>query len=581
MIPEQDHQDSDESNLEINNKSDTPKKTNYFILQKIHKKCSLNDEDKQIINEANYINKEKFDQFEDKEFYYINLFLIILEDYKTYSNYDYVETISNIEKFVVRFYGDFNEINLIYKFEKKNISNESLKLFGEVFVNKNKENCFLIINEKMLDLSEYINLSDILDNRIINDNLPILLDVKLIERKSKIMTDLSFMFENVSTLDFESNFDYFKSKNIKNMSYMFYNCFDMEQLPDLSNLDTSNVTDMSYMFYNCSSITKIPDISKWNVNNVNNTSNMFANCFSLISVPDISIWNIKNFKNMSSMFQNCKSLSYFPNISKWMIGRYTNIDDMFEGCFLLKVNTIKKEFNTNFIMRCLKNIFICLINIGQKLSNYIQWYKVLHFIFLIITIAIGLFFPICLFHWSFDLNKASKCINNPIKYSNLTDISHISKLFKENQNDFINYVLNYTEINGNRAFESDQRYFIIYNLIIGIVVPLNVIILFCLNCKNLNKYINFKKFAIVLNLVLLLDICSIITGIFNIKNIERIRNSLNIFYNVSKAIFKIKRPKANLDEIKSLEWSLFLSPISCVALIFSFSYISSSFDYYI
>ena len=108
----------------------------------------------------------------------------------------------------------------------------------------------------MLDLSEYINLSDVLDNRIINDNLPILLDVKLIERKSKIMTDLSFMFEKVSTLAFESNFECFKSRNIKNMSYMFYNCFEMKQLPDLSNLDTSNVTYMSYMFYNCLSITK-------------------------------------------------------------------------------------------------------------------------------------------------------------------------------------------------------------------------------------------------------------------------------------------------------------------------------------
>ena len=218
----------------------------YFIFQKKNKNISLDNKTKEeFINNKDNINNEKS---YDDEYYYINLFMIILSDYKNYPNIEYVETILNIEKFVVFAFKDFNEINLKYEFKKENIIKDSLEFFGELFVKKNKENCFLIINDIMQDLKQYIPLSDFLDNYNMNENWKLKLDVKLVERKFNIMTDLSFMFKNISTLNYESNFNNFDSINIKNMSYMFYNCSKMKKLPDISNFDTTNVSDISYMF---------------------------------------------------------------------------------------------------------------------------------------------------------------------------------------------------------------------------------------------------------------------------------------------------------------------------------------------
>ena len=56
-----------------------------------------------------------------------------------------------------------------------------IEIFGENFVNNNKENCFLIINKKILDLKRSICLNDVFDNIIINR--PIQLEVCLIEKK--------------------------------------------------------------------------------------------------------------------------------------------------------------------------------------------------------------------------------------------------------------------------------------------------------------------------------------------------------------------------------------------------------------
>ena len=98
-------------------------------------------------------------------------------------------------------------------------------MFGDLFANENNQNCFLLINDKLLDLNKFISLSDIFDDNNISNDFLIKLNVKLIERKFKLMNNLSFMFSNISTLSHESNFENFNSKNIKNMSHMSYKCF--------------------------------------------------------------------------------------------------------------------------------------------------------------------------------------------------------------------------------------------------------------------------------------------------------------------------------------------------------------------
>ena len=121
-----------------------------------------------------------------------------------------------------------------------------------MLIYNNKENCFLIINDKIISLSRFINLKDFF--AIIPPILNFSLDVRLIERKYKLMTDLSFMFDGIITITSKSNFSSFENKNIRKMDHMFNNCNSLKDLPDsISKIITDNVTDMSYMFYNCTS----------------------------------------------------------------------------------------------------------------------------------------------------------------------------------------------------------------------------------------------------------------------------------------------------------------------------------------
>ena len=53
-----------------------------------------------------------------------------------------------------------NEMIIIYKIEGEN----RIKLFGEDFINKNKNNCKIIIENKEQDISEYLKINENLRN---------------------------------------------------------------------------------------------------------------------------------------------------------------------------------------------------------------------------------------------------------------------------------------------------------------------------------------------------------------------------------------------------------------------------------
>ena len=99
-----------------------------------------------------------------------------------------------------------------------------------IFINNNKDNFYLIINNEKTELKEYLE---------INNNKLKQIEIKLYE-----------------------------TKPITNMIYMFYDCRSLQSLPDISKWNTEKVTNMNGMFYQCSSLTSLPDISKWNTNNV-------------------------------------------------------------------------------------------------------------------------------------------------------------------------------------------------------------------------------------------------------------------------------------------------------------------------
>ena len=77
-----------------------------------------------------------------------------------------------------------------------------------------------------------------------------------------------------------SEFSNFNTDNVTDMSYIFDECSSLKEL-NLSNFDNNiNVIDMSYMFYGCSSL-KNSCRFNFNTNKVTNMSFMFAYCLSL------------------------------------------------------------------------------------------------------------------------------------------------------------------------------------------------------------------------------------------------------------------------------------------------------------
>ncbi len=70
---------------------------------------------------------------------------------------------------------------------------------------------------------------------------------------------------------------------VTNMSNMFHECSSLSSLLDFSKWNTGNVTNMIYIFDGCSSLSSLPDFSKWNTSNVNDISNkIFNECLNII-----------------------------------------------------------------------------------------------------------------------------------------------------------------------------------------------------------------------------------------------------------------------------------------------------------
>jgi len=156
-----------------------------------------------------------------------------------------------------------NEIDIIYEYDKDmNI----IKLFDKRFVENNKNNCILIINDNILELCEYYEIKG-------NKNLTI----KLIEKNTII--DMSYMFYECISLLSIVNFSKWKANNIINAFYMFYGCSSLIDLSDISTLITDKVNDISYMFFGCISLKYLPDINKWNLKDVANKENILFNIY--------------------------------------------------------------------------------------------------------------------------------------------------------------------------------------------------------------------------------------------------------------------------------------------------------------
>ena len=535
---------------------------------------------------------------------YINLFKIIFNNYENFPNYNLLETISNIERFVTFYFKEYNEIDLHYEFNEENIEDTIVKLFDKKFVNNNKENCFLIIKEKIMELNEEIDLKNIFG--AIPLFYPIYLDVKLIERKRKLMTNLSFMFNEISTITDKSNFDNYDASNIKEMIYMFYsckskylpnianfkthnitdmnhmfcNCSSAKKLPDISKWETKNVTDMSFMFNNCSALNELPNISEWNMKNVIDTSSMFEQCTSIISLPDISIWKIEKIKYMNKMFRNCRNLSYLPNLSNWVINGDTETDNMFEGDKKLE-NLPRFKIKNNKLFKC------CLI-FNDK-TNIVKYFiKIFCIYSSILSLICGFFYFVITFFIIYNLDHTKECINNPIEYFNLlnkintTYIAKIKKITNEsiiekmssNKELTIKTILNFTRINGNITFDSDYEIYKISDLIIKYSFLFSLLFLFfiIINVKYTFKYIDSAKSIYILIIIFFLDILSIFLNFRFYNIILKLSKSINKYFKRIKIFFKIEIPKINEEELDYFESSF--NSVVLIIIVFLISFIT-------
>ena len=194
---------------------------------------------------------------------------------------------------------DSGIIHIVYKldillFEK----HYNLILFGETFVEKNKNNCKIIINEKEYGIKRAINVKDFGEYGINKDDK--ILDVIL---KGGNIEYMSFMFLDCTSL-IEVDLSSFNSQNIKNVYGMFSNCRNLAKV-NFSSFNTKNVANMGSMFYSCRSLTRL-DLSSFDTQNVTDMEWMFGFCEGLTKL-DLSSFSTQNVKEMGRMFDFCES----------------------------------------------------------------------------------------------------------------------------------------------------------------------------------------------------------------------------------------------------------------------------------
>ena len=260
------------------NKADMVVNTISFVKNDSGNFIKINNNDKrETIDILSLLDK-------DIEGKYLGFFFIVIEDYINYPNNI---NLCNVKK-IIKFWFDFycpNRFVMVYK--QKSYYNTKIKIFGKKFVENNKDNCFLVINEKKFELTEYIDIPKKYEKKRFNHLCNI--EVILYENNEKRINDISYMFYEVESLFSLSDDSTFDVININNMSHTFYGCISLENINCIYKWNTFNVTDMSYMFYNCSSLTNFPNISQWNTTNLKQ-----YDCLTNNNIPSNLLPNILN-----------------------------------------------------------------------------------------------------------------------------------------------------------------------------------------------------------------------------------------------------------------------------------------------
>ena len=221
--------------------------------------------------------------------------ILSLKEFKIIGIYNYKNINYNIKYLIDKFNNYKDEINIIYKTDEEGYEN----IFGDKFVENNKNNIELIINGNKNELISKYKLKKIVNN------------IKIII-KNKIK-NLEYMFYKCKLLKNIKESKYLDTKDINNFSYMFSECSALIDIKGLKNWNVSNGTDFSFMFKKCSALTNKKEVKNWNVSNGTDFSHMLSECSSLLDLKELEHWNVSNGNNFSYMFSECSKL---PNIKE-------------------------------------------------------------------------------------------------------------------------------------------------------------------------------------------------------------------------------------------------------------------------
>ena len=298
--------------------------------------------------------------------------------------------------------------------DEKDYKEDAIRILGKYFVERNKNNCKIIYNNKKYKLKEYLNEID--DNYNHNNK-----EIKLKIIGINNIIDFSYMFhgcfhllsvseskiENIQECisppydifndnnSYSSLFNEKKAKDTieenKIINYKLNNSFDLyygcilssfdnissisknEENYDSTNIEnkinskqvsSTNKNKIKYiggMFSGCYSLISLPDLSKWNTSNVKAMNQIFAGCYSLMSLPDISKWNTSSVTNMKAIFGECNKLISLPDISKWNTSSVTNMEAMFNECNKLMSLPDISKWNTSKVTKSLSSISLFVI----------------------------------------------------------------------------------------------------------------------------------------------------------------------------------------------------------------------------
>ena len=240
------------------------------------------------------------------------------------SKYNTSKAIKKSDMFIgynlIKIFPDLSHyFEIVYKYK------QSFRIFDEIFVQKNKNVCYIEYNFKNYPLCEYFK--DI-DNHQFHENEKIMIKIKIININMKI--NMSCMFKGCRELlsvnirsDFLNDKIFPKDNNLINSDISLTS---EETNNGLSNIDKDLAEKSDILSFGQSTIPQIKFSCQYIMEDIYfenpalsdfldyDLSYMFSECESLIWLPDMSKWDISKVTNMESIFSQCKSLKSLPGI---------------------------------------------------------------------------------------------------------------------------------------------------------------------------------------------------------------------------------------------------------------------------